>query len=66
MTETPAPIRVTPEEAALLQSYPAGFEFKGSKGKRFLQIRNAVPPLLAQRILEALWAEPAVETEVAA
>lgn len=44
-------IRVTPEEAATLQSYPSGFEFKGGKGKVSLQIGNAVPPLLAEAIL---------------
>ena len=43
--------RLTAEEAATLQSYPAGFEFTG---KKFLQIGNAVPPLLAQAVLGAL------------
>lgn len=43
-------------EAATLQTYPAEppFQFAGTKSKQFLQIGNAVPPLLAQRILEAL------------
>lgn len=58
-------IRVTPEEAATLQSYPAGFEFKGAKGKRYMQIGNAVPPLLARVVLEALWGS-ADELELAA
>lgn len=44
-------IRVTPEEAALLQTYPAGFPFQGGKGRRMQQIGNAVPPLLALAIL---------------
>lgn len=51
--------RVTVAEAAALQSYPPGFvwdvEVNGkpiTKTKTFLQIGNAVPPLLAYRILE--------------
>lgn len=46
--------RVTIEEAAALQSYPEGFVFAGTKGKQFLQIGNAVPPLLAESILREL------------
>lgn len=47
-------IRVTPEEAAILQSFPAGYPFQGKKGKQYQQIDNAIPPLLALAILEAL------------
>jgi DNA (cytosine-5)-methyltransferase 1 len=43
--------RLTADEAATLQSYPASFTFTG---KPFLQIGNAVPPLLAEAILAAL------------
>lgn len=48
-------VNMTPEEALVLQSYPRGFEFKGSRGKQFLQVGNAVPPLVAQAVLEELW-----------
>ncbi|MDL5351121.1 DNA cytosine methyltransferase [Microbacterium sp. zg-YB36] len=48
-------VRVTIEEAAALQSYPADFKFAGTKGSIGLQIGNAVPPLLAKAILEELW-----------
>lgn len=60
------PLRLAPEESAMLQSYPEGFAFSGNKSRRFLQSGNAVPVLLAQHILEALWADDEVETEQAA
>lgn len=47
--------RITANEAATLQTFPPRpFVWKGSKSKQFLQIGNAVPPLLAQAILSAL------------
>jgi DNA (cytosine-5)-methyltransferase 1 len=47
-------VRVTGAEAAALQSYPVGFQWRGANVKQFLQIGNAVPPLLAESILAAL------------
>lgn len=44
--------RVTPEEAATLQTFPPEFPFRGGKGKRYQQIGNAVPPLLALAVLQ--------------
>lgn len=64
------PIRVTVQEAAVLQSIPPEFiwdaEYIDAKGrtkkvantKKYLIIGNAEPPLLAERVLEALWATP--------
>lgn len=46
--------RVTVAEAAALQSYPPGFTFAGTKTKQLLQVGNAVPPLLAEAILQAV------------
>lgn len=58
--------RVTVEEAAALQSYPVGFRWDVdyldprdgkrkpvSQSRRYLQVGNAVPPLLAEAVLRA-------------
>lgn len=52
-------VRVTVEEAGNLQTYDTPFVWRGTKTKQFLQIGNAVPPLLAEHILAALvgWQE---------
>jgi DNA (cytosine-5)-methyltransferase 1 len=49
-------MKVTAEQAACLQTFPAGYEFFGTKGEVFQQIGNAVPPLLAEAILTSLTA----------
>lgn len=66
--DRPGTVNVTVEEAATLQSYPADFRWDATaphprtgrvrpitKSARFLQIGNAVPPLLAEAILRELW-----------
>lgn len=44
----------TARENARLQSFPDKFEFLGTKGSQYKQIGNAVPPLLAKAIAEAI------------
>lgn len=46
--------RLTTEELSTLQTYDPPFVWCGTKTKQFLQIGNAVPPLLAKAVLSAL------------
>lgn len=48
------PRYLTPREAAACQSFPNEFIFSGSQTAMFRQIGNAVPPLLAMAIGEAI------------
>ena len=43
--------KVTSEEAATLQTFPADHRFLGTKSQVMTQIGNAVPPLLAEALL---------------
>lgn len=47
-------VRVSIAEALVLQSFPPDYPVQGTKTKQFEQVGNAVPPLMALRVLEAV------------
>lgn len=44
----------TIRESARLQSFPDSFEFKGTRGSKYRQVGNAVPPLLSKAVADAI------------
>ncbi len=50
----PGARRITVEEAALVQGFPPATTFAGPRSSQYRQVGNAVPPLLAERLGQAL------------
>lgn len=50
-------IRLEVDQALALQSFRPDYPVQGTRGSRFLQIGNAVPPLLARHIVASLQAD---------
>lgn len=50
----PGARRMTLEESALIQTFPADMWFAGSRSSQYTQVGDAVPPMLGQALGEAL------------
>jgi DNA (cytosine-5)-methyltransferase 1 len=50
-------VRVTVQQAALLQGFPADFPWQGTRTRQFEQVGNAVPPPLAWHVIRSATAK---------
>ena len=56
-------VHITVAEAAILQSFRPDYPFHGTKTKQFLQVGNAVPPLLAAHVVSVATGIPVRQAE---
>lgn len=47
-------VRVTVQQAGVLQGFSADYPWAGSRTKQYEQVGNAVPPLMAEKVVETL------------
>ena len=55
--------RISVDEAAAIQTFPADMPWKGSQSSRYKQIGNAVPPKLAYAVAKSIIAELGIAAE---
>ena len=47
-------VRITVEEAGILQSFPGDYAWQGTRTSQFQQVGDAVPPLLGEALIRRI------------